>query len=53
MPVELLIAFVAFGMIPIGLMAAAALVAFFLPIADTTYQNPHHCGSQDYDRRKK
>jgi hypothetical protein len=51
MPTELLIAFIAFGLIPIGLMGLAALVARFMPITPEPYNDPKNWGSQDIDRR--
>ena len=50
MPTELLIAFIAFGIVPIGLMFLAAAVAWFIPINDDPYTNPDNWGSQDIDR---
>ena len=50
MPTELLIAFIAFGVIPIGLMAVAAIIAWFTPIASDPYTEPQNWGSQDIDR---
>ena len=51
MPTELLIAFIAFGAIPIGLMGLAAAVAWLTPITSDPYNDPDNWGSQDTDRR--
>ena len=51
MPRELLIAFIAFGVVPIGLMCLAAIVAWFTPISHDPYSDPDNWGSQDTDRR--
>lgn len=51
MPTELLIAFIAFGVIPIGLMLVAAIIAWLTPIHHDPYANPQNWGSQDIDRR--
>lgn len=51
MPTELLIAFIAFGVIPIGLMGLAAAIAHFWPAHKDPYVNPDNWGSQDIDRR--
>ena len=52
MPTELLIAFIAFGVVPIGLMLLAAIVAYFFPPDIDPYIDPKNWGSNDYDRRK-
>ena len=51
MPTELLIAIVAFGVIPMGLMILAALFAYFSKSSKDPYDNPRNWGSQDTDRR--
>lgn len=51
MPTELLIAIVAFGVIPMGLMIVAALLAYFSKPATDPYEDPRNWGSQDTDRR--
>ena len=51
MPTELLIAFVAFGLVPIGLMCLAAIVAYWTPLGPDPYADPANWGSQDHDRR--
>ena len=51
MPTELLIAFIAFGVIPIGLMGLAAVIAWLTPLAPDPYTNPDNWGSQDIDGR--
>jgi hypothetical protein len=50
---ELLIAFVAFGVIPIALMLLAATIAWLLPTQHDPFQDSRFWGSQDIDRRKK
>jgi hypothetical protein len=52
MPTELLIAFIAFGIIPIGLMGLAAVTAYMWPADLDPFANPDNWGSQDTDRRK-
>jgi len=52
MPTELLIAFIAFGIVPIGLMGLAAAVAYLWPPHQDPYANPDNWGSQDTDRRE-
>jgi hypothetical protein len=51
MPTELLIAFIAFGIIPIGLMGVAAAIAWLTPFSKDPYTDPNNWGSQDIDRR--
>jgi hypothetical protein len=53
MPTELLIAFIAFVVLPLGLMTLAVVVSMVTSVSDDLYQNSRDWGSQDYDRRKK
>jgi hypothetical protein len=53
MPTELLIAFIAFGVIPIALMGLAALIAWMLPSHHDPFNDSRYWGSQDIDQRRK
>ena len=53
MPTELLIAFIAFGVVPIGLMCLAALMAYVYPPEQDPYSNPDNWGSQDTNWSEK
>ena len=53
MPTELLIAFIAFGVIPIALMILAATVAWLFPTHHDPFHDSRFWGSQDIDQRKK
>jgi hypothetical protein len=53
MPTELLIAFIAFGVLPIGLMTVAWIISCVFPPDVDPYKDPRNWGSQDYDRRNQ
>jgi len=53
MPTELLIAFIAFGVVPIGLMLAAAIIAWLTPAHHDPFHDSSTWGSQDIDQRSK
>ena len=53
MPTELLIAFIAFGVIPIGLMLVAAVIAWLTPAHSDPFYDSRFWGSQDVDQRTK
>jgi hypothetical protein len=53
MPTELLIAFIAFGVVPVGLMLAAAIIAWLTPSPHDPFNDSRYWGSQDIDQRRK
>lgn len=53
MPTELLIAFIAFGVVPIGLILIAATIAWFTPSHHDPFNDSRYWGSQDIDQRRK
>jgi len=52
-PTELLIAFIAFGVVPVGLMLAAAIIAWLTPALPDPFNDSKNWGSQDIDQRSK
>ena len=53
MPLELLIAIVCFGVIPMGTMIIAAIMAYWWPPQKDPYTDSANWGSQDVDGRKE
>lgn len=53
MPTELLIAFLAFGVVPVGLMLLAAFIAWITPSHHDPFNDSRYWGSQDIDQRRK